>query len=329
MDIETGTTSQLDEKLRIASPLCVQSWAFELARPLVRFTHLINPFVTTSGSEHDVAQRVTFASLRNAVRHADERGIGVEVLAAVYPEDAPAVEAPARTLAQLNRSVLDFCAPKPPRRLPLIGDLLRIARTHGRGEYLIFSNIDIALQREFYSAVDDLVSAETPRPLACCINRRTIRDGFQGPEALELMYLEEGHEHPGYDCFVFPLAWVDELDLGNACIGARHFDSLVMANLDVLSGFNVRIFFDLRLTFHLGNDRSWVSRIDYEEFNLRECLNASRRLCERSSPPAGSLFKFLHDRFESHNSMRHRMIRHLKRSDLLVRAVRRLREGIG
>jgi len=141
------------------------------------------------------------------------------------------------------------------------------------------------------------------------------------------MYADEGAKHPGYDCFVFPMQFVDRMVVGHACIGARHFDSLLLANIDALSTFRGRIFSDLHLTFHLGDDRNWVSKIDYEEFNLRECLRASRHLCRKFRPPTESLFTYLHNRFESHAGTKQWVIRKLKRSDRLVRFARRIREG--
>ncbi|MBC7957090.1 MAG: hypothetical protein H7Y33_14615, partial [Cytophagales bacterium] len=53
--------------------------------PNIRFTHLLNPFNAKPGSEHDIAQRVTFQALRNAAEESTRAGLGVEVLAVVYP----------------------------------------------------------------------------------------------------------------------------------------------------------------------------------------------------------------------------------------------------
>ena len=49
------------------------------AMPNLRFTHLLNPFTAKPGSEHDIAQRVTFQALRNAAEESSRNGVGVEV----------------------------------------------------------------------------------------------------------------------------------------------------------------------------------------------------------------------------------------------------------
>ena len=244
----------------------------------IRFTHVINPFGAESGSEHDIAQRVTFASLRRAVDDARSAGLGVEVLAAAYAEDAPAIEPPARAAANLYRSILDFvpAGRGSARRLPLLADILHAARAEGRGRYLIYTNVDIALQPHFYVEVNRMIGA-AGEGCGFVINRRTIPGQYDNPAQLPHMYAEVGEAHPGYDCFVFPMARMDRLRLGAVCIGANWVGMTLLANLDALCGGFV-VHKDLHLTFHIGDDRTWQDRPECTRHNLWEALAGIEQL---------------------------------------------------
>lgn len=293
----------------------------------MRFTHVINPFAA-AGSEHGRAQQVTFASLRRAVEEAKREGIGVEVLAVTFPEDLETVEAPARGVGRLERSVQEIRRLTPVRRFPLLTDLLRIAYEEGRGEYLVYSNIDIALQPHFYVAAAEMIRQQGMRDFAATITRRTIGDQFQSPDELAAMYTAPSLPHPGCDCFIFPRRYVPELRLGNVCIGTRFFDWLLVANLDAISGFQFQKLEQEHLTFHIGDDRSWVARVNYERFNLRETLAAMRELRARyPAPPPGGIFRYAESTFADYNSLKQRVLRQLKRFTPLVRLKHRWQEA--
>jgi hypothetical protein len=176
------------------------------------------------------------------------------------------IEAPAAALPALRRSVLDVGTFEKCKKLPLIADLLSSAAEHGRGEYLIYTNMDIGPQPQFYRVAARM--AERGRALA--INRRTIDGGFQGPEDLERMYAEKGRRHEGHDCFVFPRQWVGKLRLGKLCIGAPWWDWGLIANLEVLSGWRMCVYLHQRLTFHIGNEKTWLELTEYDLHNRAE-----------------------------------------------------------
>jgi hypothetical protein len=272
----------------------VSTVAASQGRRRASLTHMINPFATSS-SDHARAQAITFAALRNAVDEARRHGIDVELLAGVFEEDASVVEAPARILPPLGRSIADVVPLEQPRRLPLIADLLNLAYEHGRGEYLIFTNMDISPQRDFYRVVQRLLPRSPHRPRALVINRRTIPAHFAGPEQLEAMYRERGVPHEGYDCFVFPRAWVPELVLGDCPVGGAGFDQVLVANFEVLSGFRTDILFHQRLTFHLGDDKAWARESELCRFNDREASRILRLLRERCPRvPVRGPFVYVH-----------------------------------
>ena len=293
------------------------------------FTHVINPFTAKANSEHDLAQKVTFASMRQALLESQKHNIGVEILAVVYPEDVSIVEKPAIPIPKLCRSVQDFQPLNPTMRLPVFKDILNIPALEGSGKYLIFTNIDISLQPHFYLEIKNLIEKSGKEDFACTINRRTISiEFFKNIEQLSLMYTAPSEPHPGSDCFVFPRSYVKNMTLGNVTIATKYFGSLFIANLDAISGFNFQWFRDLYLTFHIGNDRTWVWRIDYEEFNLRESFKAMEEMEKEFIIPENSFCHRIFQGFKKETKLSKKMIRQLKRMKWLVIVLRWLREDI-
>jgi len=166
---------------------------------------------------------------------------------------------------------LPFTAP-----FPHCKDVLDIGFRHGTGEYLIFTNMDICPQAYFYEALDRLIGRNPEAALV--IPRRTISDSYRSPSDLPAMYRKPGSPHEGFDCFVFPRAWVPRLDLGALCLAIPSFDLALIMNLDVLSGFRCRVLWSQFLTFHLGDDKSWSSQSLLNDHNTREALNVAQRL---------------------------------------------------
>lgn len=286
----------------------------------IRFTHLINPFNAKPGSEHDIAQRVTFQALRNAVEESTRASIGVEVLAVVYPEDVAAVEAPARTVAALSRSVQDVHPMTPPRMFPLVRDLLELAYQHGQGDYIVFTNIDISPQPFLYKVLDELMTSDPQR--AVIVNRRTIPRVISEPDKISLAYREAGNSHHGHDCFVFPRAWIPQLILNDVCIGAPWWDYALLANLDAMSRFRMFTYQHQHLTFHLGDDRAWTALSSYDDYNHAQVVAVIDALEKRHGPaPEQSRFAWVAQRARKQPTRQHTLSAKLRRK---LRAVHEL-----
>lgn len=280
------------------------------------FCHLINPFPCPDTSEHGIASKITYESLRRAVELAQDHGIRVEVNALVLPGDEDAVKPPATLAGYLERTIQDVRPLVPKRSFPLIADLLRLGASASQCDYVIFTNMDIAVQPGFYRELDDIITRRFTPGVPFAIYRRNIPGHYDRIEQLPEMYAQArvGQIAYGYDCFVFPKSYVAQLDLGNSCIGAAHFDYLLFIALDAASGFRSGRVNDLPLTFHIGNDIAWSSQIDYIEHNLAESLAAIRRMRERYDVPADSNFanmERLH--FLPNARLDSRLLRKLKR----------------
>jgi hypothetical protein len=255
----------------------------------ISFTHVLNPFPSKAGSEHATASRVTWQSLRVAHARAAQQGIAVTFRAVILPGDEAAIEPPISETAYLMRTVQDVAKLAPRRLLPLIADILNIGSEAASTSHLIFSNMDIAVQPDFYMSLRDTIAGQVGPNTPFTVARTNI-DAALADSPLETMYAATGPLGQGYDCFVIPLGMVRALDLGECCIGAPHFDNLLVMELDVLAPDGVKTMSDVHLTFHLGNDIAWAAMIDYVEHNLAQCLQAISRMRQRYPIANGSLF---------------------------------------
>jgi len=280
----------------------------------ISFCHIINPFPCPETSEHGIASRITYASLRIAADEAAKSGIQVEVNAVVLPGDEIAIKPPARLAGHLRRTVQDIHPMTPKRPFPLIADILLTGAESSTCDYLIFTNMDIAVQPDFYVQLLEIIEKRFEPGTPFTVYRRNISSHYSDIEQLPEMYRQTGQIAYGYDCFVFPTSYVSQLDLGNCCIGAAHFDYLLFIALDAVSGFRARRINDLALTFHIGNDIAWSSQIDYIEHNLSESLAAIKRMHERFEIPKNSNFaRMERSHFLPNARIDSRVLRKLKR----------------
>lgn len=221
---------------------------------MTSFAHVVNPFLPGSAAALPRIQAVTLETMRLACIQAAGK-VTVELLAACYPEDTPSVPADFVRTRPLLRSILDIAPIQPPRKLPLLADILQRGYESSTADFLIYSNIDISLQPNFYEAAAAFVAAGHD---AFVINRRTIPDCGAGVADIPSMLREVGRPHPGWDCFVFRRVLVPQLVLGDVFIGAPRSGLALLANLEALAA-NFHTFTAERLTFHLGDEREWAS----------------------------------------------------------------------
>ena len=139
----------------------------------ISFAHIINPFPCPEDSEHGVASRITYESLRIAAEQGRGYGIHIEVNAVVLLGDEIAIKPPAKLSGILERTVQDICPLRPQRPYPLISDILRVGAESTNCDYLIFSNMDIAVQPDFYLQLNEIIERrfEPGAPPSSTVNR--------------------------------------------------------------------------------------------------------------------------------------------------------------
>ncbi len=233
-----------------------------------RIAHIINPVNVKTSSDLVTAQPITFETIRLAKEFARTR-VDVRLLSAQYPEDSPFVPQGFTLTPDLDRSIIDYGQFEVRRKLPLIQDILdRLYEAATDAEYLVYTNVDIALMPYFYVTVSKIAEVGYD---AFVINRRTISKEYTRPDQLYLMFSQVGEIHPGYDCFVFKRSLYPKFELGNACIGANWIGRILITNL-ICRSRRFMVFEDLHLTFHIGDERTWkVPRYqDYDTHNEKE-----------------------------------------------------------
>ncbi|MGB3508583.1 MAG: tetratricopeptide repeat protein [Microcoleaceae cyanobacterium] len=148
---------------------------------------------------------------------------------------------------------------------------------------MIYTNVDIALQANFYTEVAKFIGQGYD---AFVINRRTISDSYQDVIDIPLMYGEKGNPHPDHDCFIFKRSVYPKFRLGLICIGARWVGRCLYINC-LLNAEKFAEFKDLYLTFHLGDRREWGSDKfnDYHLHNQKEMGKIMREYQENMPLP--------------------------------------------
>ncbi|MFN8285424.1 MAG: hypothetical protein U0V74_01655 [Chitinophagales bacterium] len=232
---------------------------------MITIAHIINPFKAPAGSAFEKAQNVTLASIK-AAQTFTEGKVQVELYAVGYTEDAEIIPSYFKKLPELKESVLDFGKFSKQRKLPLIREILERLINTSRAEYLIYTNVDIALMPQFYEVVQGFIEKGHD---ALLINRRGIDVHYKGVEDLPLMYSDFGKPHPGFDCFVFKRSLAEKLILENVCIGVPFLEVTLVHNL-IAYAERLKLIDDLHLTFHLGAEVMPPLDEDYYRHNRAE-----------------------------------------------------------
>jgi len=239
--------------------------------------HIIHPVVTDPASDLVIAQPITFETMRQA-REFSRHAADVKLFAIQYHDEAP-LPLPACFIPvpALTRSVADIKTYKKRRKLALIKDILdALFAAAGDADYLIYTNVDIALQPYFYPYVSKIIDEGYD---AFVINRRTISDRYGTIAEIPLMCAEIGASHRGYDCFVFRRDAYPRFALGSICIGTAWIGRALLANL-VTWSTRFKEFRDAHATFHVGDSLAWRGGQyrDYAKENWREYLEIFNHL---------------------------------------------------
>lgn len=235
---------------------------------MIKLTHIINPVNVPETSDLFVAQPVTFETLKRAKEFAKQE-VKIHLITTQFPEDHSIIPEFFTKTKDLDRSVLDFGAFEKKRKLPLLQDILdRAVDYDSEADYIIYTNVDIAVQPHFYSFIKQKIEEGHD---AFVINRLTVGAGHT-LKTLAEAYAEIGEAHPGYDCFVFKLKLYEKLELNNVAIGVSKVGITLLANLIVFAN-NLAIFKNEHLTFHIGEDKVWLDK-NLNDYYLHNCNEA-------------------------------------------------------
>lgn len=239
----------------------------------LRLAHLVNVFLPVAGSEFEWVQPITFETMRRA-KAATASPVEIELLTAQFSQDHAAIPPDFRPTPDLRRSTRDVWGDASLPPLPLVADLLQRLHAHTTADYLIFTNVDIALQPRFYDAVVSFIHAGHD---AFIINRRRIPGHYRSTAELSAMYAERGKPHPGFDCFVFHRDLYPHFQLGNICIGVPFIEITLGQNL-FCHARNFKLYDGEHLTFHIGEEVFKPRNPTLLRHNRREFHAAIREL---------------------------------------------------
>lgn len=238
------------------------------------FAHIINLFDAPETSDLKLAQEVTVASMIRAKTDA-ENDCSVELLSCQTKQDRHLVSSQFQCTEDLTRSVLNKDKFQKQLELPILRDILDRLYNESDAEYLIFTNVDIGVQPNFYQKINEFIDAGHD---AFMINRRRIPAKFNSVNELEKMYSEKGLKHPGFDCFVFKRELYPKFALANVCIGVPFIGITLSQNVFCFAE-NPKVYTDEYLTFHIGLEifkkRAPKEFLDY---NRREFWKAIRKI---------------------------------------------------
>jgi hypothetical protein len=226
----------------------------------VLLTHIVNPFFAPE-AEHARAVRLTLASLSAARAHALAAGVRVQQLAAVFAADKGVVAAlsPDSDVVEvpLTGTLADqLPGVRHPHTLPLLSAILRAGYQHGEGRFLLYSNIDIALQEDAYTQLAGLLVRHPGVPISAVREEleRAAPDFGLGDAARRR---GRGLPHPGHDLWAFPRSWVPELQLGDVALGISLVATALNLALYARSGCRLTLL-SRALSFHVVEGESVV-----------------------------------------------------------------------
>ncbi|MES2620654.1 MAG: hypothetical protein V4615_07370 [Bacteroidota bacterium] len=215
----------------------------------MKLAHVINPVKAPLSSELSVVQPITFESIRVAKEFAAGK-TAVELYTISFAEDLEIIPSFFVNLPDLNRSLLDVGSFTKAKKYPILMDVFRALYKASDAEYLIYTNMDIALMPHFYVTVADLIKDDTDVLL---ITRRGISAKYKKVEELHLMYSDFGEPHPGFDCFIFKRHLLEKIILENICLGVS-FSEVALVHNFIAFAEKLKLVDDLHLTFHIGRE---------------------------------------------------------------------------
>lgn len=240
-----------------------------------RYVHLCHPYEKGHTKKEILTQSVTYAAMHRARDFGSHDKPRVEFLGAVFPGDEGYASEHFDRTFQLHRSANHVKTFGTERPLPLLFDILGGA-ADAAGDFVVFTNVDICPVPHFYQSIEALLNCGFD---ALVINRRTITGWAVEAGLIDLMAMDAGRPHEGYDCFVFRREAIARFVANNAVVGTGGVMQSLIYNL-VATSQRLLFLGDVHLTYHLGDDKVWSAAHlrDYIEHNWTEAISLLHQL---------------------------------------------------
>tara|TARA_Y200000002_G_C22556875_1_gene610737 strand:- start:199 stop:990 length:792 start_codon:yes stop_codon:yes gene_type:complete len=228
----------------------------------IKIAHLINPFNCKKNNPSYLyyAQPITFKSMHEAQLEGHKYNIDVKLYSVNFPEDDAIIPSYFIKLPYLKKSTLtEFPEISSKRKLPIIQEMFNSILKNSDADFLIFSNSDIGLQKEFYREIYDLIIKDNLKSFI--INRRDglpkFKNGFRLNENnLFEIYKEKGFKHPGKDCFIVSRKILQDINMNKMFTGYPPWGNTFYYCLKKKNK-ECKLYRNKYLTFHIGRDKPW------------------------------------------------------------------------
>ncbi len=254
----------------------------------IHIAHVVNVYGCPGGSEGHRVQAITLESMKRA-REMAGTDVAVEFISAQFAEDRGAVPPFVTATPDLDRSIQNEIACTDKRKLPFIHDILSRAEQATDAEFLLYSNMDIALYPGFYRFLASTVREGVD---ALAVNRTQIPRMVRGRDILtdasldEIVRVGDRRPHHGIDCVMFRRDKFKLWPAPNICIGYPPVGQYLMENAEFHAQRFVWIVDDVR-TFHIGVDDSrnspWKKLVGNEIWNFNHAEFDACRLYRQSA----------------------------------------------
>lgn len=236
--------------------------------------HVINPVSLEENEELFTAQQITVQSMLAAKKYFHLPG-NIRLCSIAKNARSAKCHPEFLVLPNLQRDISDLL-PGQRKSLPFLKDILQAVGNHTNEDYIIYTNLDIALMPYFYSTIASYVAQGHD---AIIINRRLLHNKFASQKNLNMLYAEAGRVHTGYDCFVVKRSLLSKFILNDICLGAPPVCNDLFYNIFTFAE-NPILLTDKHITFHIGFElyKNWGSsaivKHNYREFYtmLKELL---------------------------------------------------------
>ena len=213
---------------------------------MIKLSHIINPVSEKEHAELFETQKISFASLIKAKEYA-EKICSVELCTIQRSSDNNFIPTSFISLPALTRDVRDLVK-ETNKPYPFLGDIISAHAKFSEADYLIYTNLDIAVMPFFYEAIIGYIQQGHD---AVVINRRRLNNRYEKEKNLALLYAEAGRDHTGYDCFVIKKSLIQKFIFKDICLAVPGAGNDLFYNVFTFAE-NPILFTEKHLTFHVG-----------------------------------------------------------------------------
>lgn len=231
---------------------------------MISISHIINPVSSSENAELFQIQQITFASMLKAKKYsAGENEIELCVINRSGESDFVPDEF--KVLSPLHRDIRDVVNTK--KTYPFLNDIILQHTQSTSADYVVYSNLDIAVMPFFYETVSAYINKGHD---ALVINRRRVHNRFSNEKNLNILFAEHGEVHTGYDCFVMKKPLINKFIFKDICLGVPAVGNDLFYNVFAFAD-NPVLLTDKHLTFHVGLElyKNWGDEIT-RNHNARE-----------------------------------------------------------